>query len=79
MEDVDLAAITTNFALQAGLMPQKDALAIEDGHSLFTNIVAIRSGEATNPDLEALKEALTSPSTNHFIIDHYHGAIIPAN
>lgn len=79
LDDVDMAAITTNFALQAGLIPQKDALAIEDGQSLFTNIVAIRSGEERNPDLQALKDALTSADTKHFIIENYRGAIIPAS
>lgn len=79
LEDVDLAAISTNFALQAGLVPQKDALVIENGQSLFANIVAIRSGEKTDPKLEALKKALTSPATKQFIIEHYQGAVIPVS
>jgi D-methionine transport system substrate-binding protein len=79
LEDVDMAAITTNFALQAGLNPQKDALAIEDGHSLFTNIVAIRKGDAAKPELQALKEALISPSTKQFISERYQGAIMPVS
>lgn len=78
LDDVDLAAITTNFALQANLSPQQDALVIEDGHSLFTNIVTIRAGERDRTDLQALKEAVTSPSTKQFIEEKYRGAVIPA-
>ena len=77
LEDVDLAAITTNFALQAGLSPQKDALALEDAQSLFVNIVVIRTGENSHADLQALKKALTSSNTAQFITDQYQGAIIP--
>lgn len=79
LSDVELAAITTNFAMQAGLNPQKEALAIEDGQSLFANIVAIRIGEENKPDLQALKAALTSPSTKHFITEKYQGAVIPVH
>lgn len=78
LEDVDLAAITTNFALQANLSPQKDALALEDGESLFTNLLVIREGEKDNPSLQALKECLTSSSTKLFIEEKYKGAVIPA-
>lgn len=77
LEDVDLAAITTNFALQANLSPQKDALALEDGQSLFTNIVVVRLGESNRAPLQALKEALKEPATQKFIEDKYQGAIIP--
>ncbi len=78
LDDVDLAAITTNFALQAGLSPQKDALGLEDENSLFTNIVAVRQGEAEQPKLQALKSALTSSSTKRFIEEKYQGAVLPA-
>lgn len=77
LDDAVLAAITTNFALQANLYP-KDALAQEDKESLFANIVAVRQGEANREEIQALKEALHSDKVRNFIIDHYKGAIIPA-
>ena len=76
LEDVDLAAITTNFALQAGLRPEKDALALENGSSLFTNIVVVRKGEWGRADLQALKEALTSDSVKRFMKEKYKGAVV---
>lgn len=78
LEDVDLAAITTNFALQGGLEPLRNALGLENSQSPFVNIVAIRIGEGDRKDLEALKEALTSDKTRAYIEKHYNGAIIPA-
>ncbi|WP_068466876.1 MetQ/NlpA family ABC transporter substrate-binding protein [Candidatus Protochlamydia phocaeensis] len=78
LEDVDAAAISTNFALQAGLSPQKDILAIEDAQSLFVNVLVIRSGDEQRADLQALKAALTSDKVKDFINSRYEGAILPA-
>ena len=41
LDDVALAAINTNFALNAGLNPGKDALAIENNDSPYVNIVTV--------------------------------------
>ncbi|MFI0434445.1 MAG: MetQ/NlpA family ABC transporter substrate-binding protein [Parachlamydiaceae bacterium] len=79
LDDVDAAVISTNFALLAGLSPQKDALAIESAHSHFANIVVIRAGEGQRRELQVLKRALTSEKTRHFIEERYQGAIIPAD
>jgi D-methionine transport system substrate-binding protein len=78
LDDVDLVAITTNFALQAGLSPQKDALALEDKNSQFVNVVVIRKGDANRKDIQALKKALTSDKVRTFIEEHYKGAVITA-
>jgi D-methionine transport system substrate-binding protein len=74
--DVDLAAITMNFALQGDLSPQRDALALESGESPFVNIIAIRKGESGRPELQALKEAISSEKVGKFIDQRYQGAII---
>lgn len=78
LEDVDAAAISTNFALLAGLSPKKDALATENAQSRFVNIVVIRQGESQRPALQALKTALTTEQVRQFIDKQYQGAVIPA-
>lgn len=78
LEDVDAAAITTNFALQAGLSPLKDSLATENAQSSFVNVLVVREGEEERADIQALKKALTSPEVKTFIEEHYQGSIIPA-
>jgi len=78
LQDVDAAIITTNYALAAGLTPQKDALAIEDKDSPYANVLVVRIGEENRPDIQALKEALTSETMRQFILKTYHGAVLPA-
>lgn len=78
LDDVDLAAINTNFALQAGLSPMKDALAIESNDSLFVNILAIRNGDEEKTPLKHLKALLMSEKVGLFIEKQYRGAIIKA-
>lgn len=79
LDDVDLAAITTNFALQGGLAPEKDSLAFEETlDSPFANIIAIRRGESARPDFQKLKATIQSDKVRIYLSEKYHGAILPA-
>lgn len=77
LDDVDAAAINSNFALQAGLSPLKNALLLEDKNSPYANILVVRKDEANRPDIQALKKALTSEKMKIFILEKYRGAILP--
>ena len=77
LDDVDLSAITANFALQASLSPLQDALALESEKSLFTNLIVVRKGSAKEPKLQHLKEALRDASTKKWMEEKYQGAILP--
>lgn len=76
LDDVALAAIPTNFALQAHLDP-KNALELESTDSPYANILAIRQGDENNPKLIALKKAMLSDTMKKYIETEYKGAIIP--
>ncbi|MES2344941.1 MAG: MetQ/NlpA family ABC transporter substrate-binding protein [Chlamydiota bacterium] len=78
LEDVDAAAINTNYALQAGLSPTKDALALEGKDSPYVNIIAIRIGDENRPGIQALKAAMTSEKMKQFILETFKGAVLPA-
>ncbi len=78
LEDVDAAAINTNYALQADLSPMKDALILEDPNSPYANVLVIRIGDENNPKIKALKAALTSEKMKEFILKKYKGAVLPA-
>lgn len=79
LSDVTAAAINTNFALEAGLSPEKDALIIESNrNSPYANVIVVRKGEQNKPDIIALKKAMTSEATKNFIIQKYKGSVIPA-
>ena len=78
LEDVDLAAINTNFALEANLNPLEDSLAIETTDSPYANVLVIRKGDENRADIQALKVALTSEKMREFLFEKYQGAILPA-
>lgn len=78
LDDVDLAVINSNFAMEAKLNPTKDALFIEPKDSPYANIVAVRKGDENRKEIQALKKALTSPKVKKFIEEKYKGAVIPA-
>lgn len=77
LDDIDAAAINTNYALQAHLSPQK-ALIIESKDSPYANIIAIRIGDEDRTDLQELKKAMTSEKMRKFIESKYKGAVLPA-
>ena len=78
LDDADLALINTNYALAAGLQPNKDALVLEGADSPYANIVTARPDNAKSPAIAKLMKALRSPETKKFIEEKYKGAIIPA-
>jgi len=79
LNQVDLALINTNYALEAGLNPLTDALAIEGSDSPYVNILVVSNkGKAKDSDdMQALVKALTSIDTKLFIEREYKGAVIP--
>ncbi|WP_340004925.1 MetQ/NlpA family ABC transporter substrate-binding protein [Paenibacillus sp. FSL K6-0276] len=78
LDEVDLALINTNFALDAGLVPTKDALFIEGVDSPYANILVTRQDNKDSDAIKKLVAALNSPEAKAFIEEKYEGAIIPA-
>ena len=78
LDDVDIAVINTNFALNAGFNPLKDALQLESKDSPYANIVAVKKGNENSEKIKALDEAITSQTVKDFIEKKYNGAILPA-
>lgn len=78
LKDVDAAVINTNYALSAGLNPLKDALAIEDKDSPYSNVIAVKEENKDKEYIKALNEAINSPEIKKFIEEKYKGAIIPS-
>lgn len=78
LDQVDLALINTNYALEAKLNPTQDALAIEGQDSPYANILVTREDNKDSDSVHKLVEALHSESVRQFINDKYKGAIVPA-
>ncbi|EGO65443.1 MetQ/NlpA family ABC transporter substrate-binding protein [Acetonema longum] len=78
LADMDLAAVNTNYAMTAGLVPTKDALALEDGNSPYANIVAVQSKNKDNPAVQKLLKAYQTDEVKKFIQEHFKGSVLVA-
>ncbi|MGB3123213.1 MAG: MetQ/NlpA family ABC transporter substrate-binding protein [Pseudomonas sp.] len=78
LDQVDLDIINTNYALEAGLNPAKDALIIEDSKSPYVNFLVARPDNKDSDAIQKLAKALTSPEVKAFIEKKYNGAVVPA-
>ena len=78
LDDVDFAAINTNYAMDAGLNPVTDALLREDKDSPYANILAVHEDDKDNPTLKKIVEIYNSDVIKKYIEEHYKGALIPA-
>lgn len=75
-KDVDYAVINSNYAIEAGLNPTKDALALEGSSSAYSNILAVKEGNENSDSIKALKAALESKQVADFIASKYDGAVV---
>lgn len=78
LDQVDLAVINTNYALDAGLKPRTDSLALEGGDSPYVNYLVARPDNQTDPRIVALAAMLRSQAVKDFIAQKYDGAVVPA-
>ncbi|WBW99651.1 MetQ/NlpA family ABC transporter substrate-binding protein [Oceanirhabdus sp. W0125-5] len=78
LNDVALAVINTNYALDADLNPTEDALLIEGKESPYANIITVLEKNKNNEMIKKLTETLQSDEIKKFIEEKYKGAIIPA-
>jgi D-methionine transport system substrate-binding protein len=77
LDDVDVGFLFINYALLAGLDPQKDALVLEDvEHLPYRGMVAIHKDLAGSPKIAALKKAFASEAYKAFYREKYHGVIV---
>lgn len=76
LQDVDFAVINSNYAIDAGLNPNEDALALEGSYSAYANILAVKEGNEEEPIILALKAALESQAVADFIAGKYDGSVI---
>lgn len=77
LNQVDVALINTNYALEAGLHPQKDALVIEGADSPYVNILVTREDNQNDAAVQKLVEALKTEAVRDFINQKYSGAVVP--
>jgi len=78
LNQVDVALINTNYAIEAKLNPVTDSLFIEDANSPYANLLVAREDNKDSQAIKKLVAALNSPAVKKFIQDKYKGAVVPA-
>lgn len=78
LEDMEIAAINTNYAMSAGLVPAKDALILEDSSSPYANILAVRGKDKDNPLYKKFLKAYQSEEVKKFVTEQFKGSVIVA-
>jgi D-methionine transport system substrate-binding protein len=79
LEDTAVSVINGNYAIETGLNPAKDALALEDGKdNPYANLVVVRTGDEADARVTKLEKLLHSPEVQKFITDKYQGSVLAA-
>ncbi|WP_176084354.1 MetQ/NlpA family ABC transporter substrate-binding protein [Martelella sp. HB161492] len=77
LDDVDIALITTNYALDAGLNPVKDSIFREGTKAPYVGILAVRTEDKDADWVKTLIESYHSAEVKQFVNDTFKGAITP--
>ncbi len=76
---VTLSVINGNYAIEAGLTPKTDALALESAEgNPYANVLVVKESLKDDPRVKKVDEALTSPQIQQFITDTFKGSVLPA-
>ncbi len=71
LQDVDFAVINNNYALDNGLNPAADGLAIESSDSPYSNVICVKDGNQDADLTKALVAAFASQKVVDFIAETY--------
>lgn len=82
LDEVELAVINGNYALEAGLSPSKNAVFVEDSKSeaakKYHNVIAVKKGNENSQKIKDLTEGITSETVKKYIEEKYSdGSVIP--
>ncbi|MGY3312131.1 D-methionine transport system substrate-binding protein [Peribacillus simplex] len=75
----DAVLINSNYAIDAGLNPLKDSIAIEGSDSPYVNVIAVNKGDENKEEIKTLVEVLHSKKIQDFILKKYDGAVVPVD
>jgi D-methionine transport system substrate-binding protein len=76
LQDVDVAVINSNYALDAGLNPVKNSIYRESSESPYANIIVVRTKDKDKPVFKKLLKAYQSEAVAKFIDERFKGAVV---
>ena len=77
LDDVDAAAVNTNYATEAGLDPAS-AILREDPKGPYVNLLAVRAADKDKPWVKDLVDSYHSPEVKAFVLEKFKGAVLPS-
>lgn len=78
-DEGDAIVINANYALDAGLNPTKDSIAIEDSNSDYVNVLAVNAKDKDNEAVKKLVDVLHSKEIQDFILEEWDGSVVPVD
>ncbi|MCT4778894.1 MULTISPECIES: MetQ/NlpA family ABC transporter substrate-binding protein [Exiguobacterium] len=75
----DAVLINTNYAIDNGLNPLKDAIALEGQDSPYVNLIVTREGDENEKKVQDLVDILHEKETQDWITKEYKGAVVPVS
>lgn len=75
IDDVDLAAVNTNYAIEAGLNPATDSIAREGEKAPYVNILAVRAADKDAAWVKTLLESYHNDEVKAFVNETFKGAV----
>ncbi|MBB5148538.1 MULTISPECIES: MetQ/NlpA family ABC transporter substrate-binding protein [Ureibacillus] len=75
----DAVVINSNFAIDAGINPVEDSIAIEGSESPYVNVIAVRSGDENREEIKKLVEVLRTKEIQDFILEEWGGSVVPVS
>ncbi|MET4562785.1 D-methionine transport system substrate-binding protein [Lysinibacillus parviboronicapiens] len=78
LSEVDVAAINTNFALEAGINPKADSILLESTDSPYVNYIVVRAENKEDPTIKKFVDAYQSDEVRKFIEEEFDGSVIPS-
>lgn len=76
-DEGDALLINSNYAIDAGINPLEDSIALEKTDSPYVNVVAVRSGDENSDAIKALVEVLQSEEIQEFMLKEWGGSVVP--
>lgn len=76
LEEVDAAAINTNFAIEHGFVPTKDSIYIEPSDSPWVNLIVAREENADDSVIEKFINIYQSDEIKTFVEETFEGSVV---
>lgn len=79
-DEGDIVIINSNYAMEYGINPMEESIAIEDTeNNPYINVIAVRSGDENKEEIKGLVEVLHSKEIQDWILEKYNGAVVPVS